>query len=61
MPIKKAKNNATPSNEASLVEDPDAMFKIGFLADVYKERPVSEQVPQILTRFPPEPNVSNIS
>lgn len=32
--------------------DPDAMFKQGFLADVYEERP-SENV---LTRFPPEPN-----
>jgi glutaminyl-tRNA synthetase len=32
--------------------DPDAMFKQGFLADVYKERPVTP----VVTRFPPEPN-----
>ncbi|KAK6719835.1 hypothetical protein SNK05_002957 [Fusarium graminearum] len=32
--------------------DPDAMFKQGFLADVYKERPVKP----VVTRFPPEPN-----
>lgn len=31
--------------------DPDFMYKHGFLADVYKEKPV---VP--VTRFPPEPN-----
>lgn len=34
------------------VEDPDAMFKQGFLADVFKERPIKPAV----TRFPPEPN-----
>ncbi|PTB53252.1 hypothetical protein M431DRAFT_146214 [Trichoderma harzianum CBS 226.95] len=34
------------------VIDPDAMFKQGFLGDVYKLRP-SEAV---VTRFPPEPN-----
>ncbi|RYP47208.1 hypothetical protein DL768_006684 [Monosporascus sp. mg162] len=32
--------------------DPDAMFKQGFLEDVYKERPVKP----VVTRFPPEPN-----
>jgi glutaminyl-tRNA synthetase len=32
--------------------DPDAMFKQGFLSDVYKERPVKP----VVTRFPPEPN-----
>ncbi|KAH7322913.1 glutaminyl-tRNA synthetase [Stachybotrys elegans] len=32
--------------------DPDAMFKQGFLDDVYKERPVKN----VVTRFPPEPN-----
>lgn len=31
--------------------DPDAMFKQGFCAAVYNERPVTP-----LTRFPPEPN-----
>lgn len=37
---------------AAVHTDPDSMFKEGFLASVYKERP-SEQV---VTRFPPEPN-----
>ncbi|KAK4197996.1 tRNA synthetases class I, catalytic domain-containing protein [Triangularia verruculosa] len=32
--------------------DTDAMFKVGFLNDVYKERPVKP----VVTRFPPEPN-----
>lgn len=32
--------------------DPDAMFKQGFLDDVYKERPSDK----VVTRFPPEPN-----
>jgi hypothetical protein len=34
--------------------DPDAMFKQGFLASVYQERPTGEKT---VTRFPPEPNV----
>ena len=37
--------------EASNI-DPDAMFKQGFLAEVFKERPVKP----VITRFPPEPN-----
>ena len=37
---------------ANLVRDPDAIFKQGFLADVYKENAVEE----VVTRFPPEPN-----
>ncbi|GJN70657.1 glutaminyl-tRNA synthetase [Purpureocillium lilacinum] len=32
--------------------DPDAMFKQGFLHDVYDDRPVKN----VVTRFPPEPN-----
>jgi glutaminyl-tRNA synthetase len=32
--------------------DPETMFKVGFLADVYKERPEKN----VVTRFPPEPN-----
>ena len=32
--------------------DPNAMFKQGFLAEVYKLRPSKE----VVTRFPPEPN-----
>lgn len=39
------------ADEASQL-DPDAMFKQGFLADVFKERPVKP----VVTRFPPEPN-----
>ncbi|KAI0015748.1 glutaminyl-tRNA synthetase-like protein [Xylariomycetidae sp. FL0641] len=35
-----------------VVADPDAMFKVGFLDEVYKERPVKP----VTTRFPPEPN-----
>ena len=32
--------------------DPEAMFKQGFLKDVYQLRPVKP----VITRFPPEPN-----
>ena len=32
--------------------DPDAMFKQGFLNEVYHERPAK----RVVTRFPPEPN-----
>ncbi|TVY27491.1 Glutamine--tRNA ligase [Lachnellula hyalina] len=34
------------------VADPDAMFKQGFLAQVYEQRPSKN----VVTRFPPEPN-----
>lgn len=34
------------------VVDPEAMFKQGFLKDVFKER----EVTPVFTRFPPEPN-----
>ncbi len=37
-------------------EDSDAPFKVGFLADVYHEKPISNKTPKIITRFPPEPN-----
>lgn len=33
--------------------DPDSMFKEGFLAKVYEERPTGKDT---VTRFPPEPN-----
>ncbi|KAL4783457.1 tRNA synthetases class I, catalytic domain-containing protein [Aspergillus varians] len=42
--------NPKPVEEAPL--DPDAMFKQGFLANVFRERPMKP----VLTRFPPEPN-----
>lgn len=49
------KENAAPKKakpeEAQL--DPDAMFKEGFLAKVYDERPTGKDT---VTRFPPEPN-----
>lgn len=44
----KTKREAAPPTP----NDPDSMFKVGFLADVYQERS-SERV---VTRFPPEPN-----
>jgi len=44
------------TNEPPAPRDPDAMFKVGFLNDVYQERPISETHPKIRTRFPPEPN-----
>ena len=47
----KEKQPAAPKAEESPI-DPEAMFKVGFLSDVYKERPDEK----VLTRFPPEPN-----
>ncbi|KAK3353904.1 tRNA synthetases class I, catalytic domain-containing protein [Lasiosphaeria hispida] len=44
-PKKPAKTEDTPL-------DPEAMFKQGFLNEVYNERPVKP----VMTRFPPEPN-----
>ncbi|EEP75375.1 glutaminyl-tRNA synthetase [Uncinocarpus reesii 1704] len=41
---------------ADITQDPEFMFKVGFLADVYQERPISDKIPKIVTRFPPEPN-----
>lgn len=44
---------ATPTPKPEEIPiDPEAMFKQGFLDDVYKERPVKN----VVTRFPPEPN-----
>ena len=40
------------SRDTAAAIDPDAMFKQGFLSEVYNLRP-SESV---VTRFPPEPN-----
>lgn len=46
-----------PKKAEEVVIDPDAMFKTGFLRDVYQERPIgSENVSKVVTRFPPEPN-----
>lgn len=50
------KGKATaPSNHTQ--NDPDSMFKGGFLADVYSENPVrTDGISRVVTRFPPEPN-----
>ncbi|CAD6589012.1 MAG: hypothetical protein ASARMPREDX12_003560 [Alectoria sarmentosa] len=51
-PKTKKESAAKPS-----VEDPESMFKVGFLSDVYQERPVGpEGISKVTTRFPPEPN-----
>ncbi|KAI9714301.1 MAG: hypothetical protein M1820_000262 [Bogoriella megaspora] len=43
--------------EASIPNDPEAMFKSGFLAEVYQERPLETNgFGKVITRFPPEPN-----
>lgn len=47
----KAAPKPKPKTE-EVVMDPEAMFKQGFLNDVYNERPVKP----VVTRFPPEPN-----
>lgn len=41
-----------PKREPPPPSDPEQMFKVGFLADVYEERPEKH----VVTRFPPEPN-----
>lgn len=48
-----SKPTQTPKvHDASVTaEDPDSMFKVGFLADVYKERPAnSEGISGVITR-----------
>jgi len=54
--LKVAQDGAAPKKTKEKAEegplDPDAMFKQGFLNDVYNERPEKE----VFTRFPPEPN-----
>lgn len=53
---KAAQPDAAPKKPKEKTEDapldPEAMFKQGFLNDVYNERPVKP----VMTRFPPEPN-----
>ncbi|KAJ6020951.1 hypothetical protein N7540_006455 [Penicillium herquei] len=55
-PAKDTQPKAPKPKEVATPYDPDAMFKVGFLSDVYQEKPLSEAVPKIRTRFPPEPN-----
>ncbi|OBT84593.1 hypothetical protein VE02_06351 [Pseudogymnoascus sp. 03VT05] len=50
------KGKATPPSRDTQ-NDPDSMFKGGFLADVYNENPMrSDGIGRVVTRFPPEPN-----
>ena len=49
---KPSKPSKPLGEEPSVIRDPDAMFKEGWLADVRQERPS----PDVYTRFPPEPN-----
>lgn len=54
-PPSKEPKAPVPKKEAAAPEpvlDVNAMFKTGFLRDVYAERPAKD----VLTRFPPEPN-----
>ncbi|KAJ4385576.1 Glutaminyl-tRNA synthetase [Gnomoniopsis smithogilvyi] len=51
-PPAEAKKQAPKPKKEEEVIDTEAMFKQGFLRDVYNERPVKP----VLTRFPPEPN-----
>ncbi|KAG9251877.1 glutaminyl-tRNA synthetase [Emericellopsis atlantica] len=47
-----AKPKAAAPKAEETATDPEQMFKVGWLADVYKERPEKD----VVTRFPPEPN-----
>lgn len=51
-PAEGKKEPAKPKEKVEETIDPDAMFKQGFLSEVYKERSVKP----VFTRFPPEPN-----
>lgn len=51
-PKKEAAEKPKPKPKAEEVVDPQAIFKQGFLADVFRERPIKP----VVTRFPPEPN-----
>ncbi|PSR82915.1 glutaminyl-tRNA synthetase [Coniella lustricola] len=51
-PAEAKKPAPKPQQKQEETIDAEAMFKQGFLKDVYEERPVSP----VFTRFPPEPN-----
>lgn len=56
---KQAKQPKPPKQKAAPMtpNDPESMFKVGFLDDVYHERPIgSSGIDKVVTRFPPEPN-----
>jgi glutaminyl-tRNA synthetase len=48
----KQQQKPKPKKEEEAPLDPEAMFKQGFLSDVFGERPEKN----VVTRFPPEPN-----
>lgn len=51
------KANPQTSTQENVSQPTDSIFTSGFLADVYKEKPLgSAGVERIVTRFPPEPN-----
>lgn len=51
------KGKKPPPGNNDTTMDPDSIFKVGFLADVYNEKPIgSENVGKVVMRFPPEPN-----
>ena len=55
-PSKQAKSPTAPKPKRAaahkpVAEDADSMFKVGFLADVYQERPIGhEGITKIITR-----------
>ncbi len=54
LPKVKKESAAKPS-----VEDPESMFKVGFLSDVYQERPVGpEGISKVMTRCKIRPRFS---
>ncbi|PGH30609.1 glutamine-tRNA ligase [[Emmonsia] crescens] len=54
----KQKTQLKPTRGQLTSNDLNQMFKTGFLADVYQEKPIggSGGVDKVVTRFPPEPN-----
>ncbi|KAI0482066.1 glutaminyl-tRNA synthetase-like protein [Xylariaceae sp. FL0804] len=50
-PESKPKSSKPKAKADEPIADPDAMFRVGFLDDVFNERPVKP----VVTRFPPEP------
>lgn len=51
-PAEAKKPAPKPKEKQEEILDPEAMFKQGFLNEVFKERPMKP----VFTRFPPEPN-----
>ncbi|KAL8974428.1 MAG: hypothetical protein Q9197_001333 [Variospora fuerteventurae] len=61
-PSKQMKSTCAPKPKRAqatnpATDDPQSMFKVGFLSDVYQERSIeSGAINKVVTRFPPEPN-----